>query len=434
MEFNWLTISIGNFVLCCIILLVVVFRFVKVKGFGGTAANGSSNNFDPQLREALTKSITQAFATFNVKAISSIASEMMYYATELTVNALRKVGVRKEISITPDPNCKPLSSNLMAEDGKNAFTVDTIYGSYEERYVDNATDKVLYKRSWPKASCIMELGKSDLAQESKEKFCINCGAPIEKHGDFYDCPHCSAHYTAESYHWQVNKLYPQNMKNNNLFGKVFLLLLLAFILISACASAFPILLPAVIAANVLLLGGTILYGIWASKKLAPWKVLSGSDPQFSRGDFQYRAIYLYKLYRHACDFDLSLLRPFIRPEAFEKIKAHNHYDDDFYFIDLENSQTYVENPRTEGGKQIVDVHMKATVLCRNEKKKLKCKKEKLVFSLYRNEGVKTTVCQGLETITCPQCGANINLSRDGKCAYCGGAYDLADHDWILYDV
>ncbi|MDO5602993.1 MAG: hypothetical protein Q4G07_09520 [Oscillospiraceae bacterium] len=434
MEINWLAIGIGNIILCVAILLFTIFRFVKVKGFGGQAANGSSNEFDPQLRETLMKSLTQAFVTFNVKAISSITSEMLYYATELTVNALKKVGVRKEIAITPDPASKPISSNVMTEDGKNALTTDIIYGSYEERYIDNATDKILYKRIWPKASYVLNLTKSDLAQQQKEKFCINCGAPIEQHGDFYDCPNCDSHYSAESYHWQIIKMYPQNMKNDSLVGKVICFSLLAFFIISLAAAVWPVLLPVVILANVLLLGSTVTYSVWASKKLAPWKVLTQTDPHFSRTDFEYRAVYLYKLYRHACDFDLSKLRPFIRPEAFEKIKAHNNYDDDFYFLDLENPQTYIENPRVEDGKQIVDIHIKAMVLCRNEKKKLICKKEKLSFSLYRNANTKTTVASGLETITCPQCGANINLSHDGKCAYCGAEYDLANYDWILYDV
>ena len=36
--------------------------------------------------------------------------------------------------------------------------------------------------------------------------------------------------------------------------------------------------------------------------------------------------------------------------------------------------------------------------------------------------------------TCPCCGANINLTLDGKCKCCGDNYDIAMHDWILTDA
>ena len=35
---------------------------------------------------------------------------------------------------------------------------------------------------------------------------------------------------------------------------------------------------------------------------------------------------------------------------------------------------------------------------------------------------------------CPGCGASIDVNANGKCAYCGTIYNLADKDWILVSI
>ena len=35
---------------------------------------------------------------------------------------------------------------------------------------------------------------------------------------------------------------------------------------------------------------------------------------------------------------------------------------------------------------------------------------------------------------CPSCGAHMNLSRSGKCTYCGAIFNLEEYDYILTDI
>ena len=35
---------------------------------------------------------------------------------------------------------------------------------------------------------------------------------------------------------------------------------------------------------------------------------------------------------------------------------------------------------------------------------------------------------------CPGCGANIDVNKNGKCAYCGTIFDAQNYDWILTSI
>ena len=35
---------------------------------------------------------------------------------------------------------------------------------------------------------------------------------------------------------------------------------------------------------------------------------------------------------------------------------------------------------------------------------------------------------------CPGCGANIDVNKSGKCAYCGTIFDAENYDWILTSI
>lgn len=32
---------------------------------------------------------------------------------------------------------------------------------------------------------------------------------------------------------------------------------------------------------------------------------------------------------------------------------------------------------------------------------------------------------------CPSCGANIDVNKDGQCAYCGAIFNLQNYDWVV---
>ena len=49
------------------------------------------------------------------------------------------------------------------------------------------------------------------------------------------------------------------------------------------------------------------------------------------------------------------------------------------------------------------------------------------------EKIKDSKIQGI-CRKCKNCGASIDVNRDGKCKYCGSIYNLEDYDWILVKI
>ena len=53
------------------------------------------------------------------------------------------------------------------------------------------------------------------------------------------------------------------------------------------------------------------------------------------------------------------------------------------------------------------------------------------WKLTRQKDKKTLLQPSVTQISCPNCGAPLNINHTGKCPYCGTVVTLSDHDWAL---
>ncbi len=53
------------------------------------------------------------------------------------------------------------------------------------------------------------------------------------------------------------------------------------------------------------------------------------------------------------------------------------------------------------------------------------------WKLTRQKDKKTLVQPSMTQISCPNCGAPLDINHTGKCPYCGTVVTLSDHDWAL---
>jgi len=53
------------------------------------------------------------------------------------------------------------------------------------------------------------------------------------------------------------------------------------------------------------------------------------------------------------------------------------------------------------------------------------------WKLTRQKDKKTLVQPSVTQISCPNCGAPLDINHTGKCPYCGTVVTLSDHDWAL---
>ena len=433
-----LALAFAVIVIGAIGILVLGFSTAKIKSF--TSGDKGKSLIPRETMDNLIKAYGKIFSTYNMKAAETMLTENMHYKTKCSVETLQKIGVKKEIDVKVDEeNMKILENqaiNIVMEDGKNDMTISVLPCEYTETYYNSVNDKKLYSNT-KKGNLTVSFLKSNQVDREKTAYCINCGTPIEPNGDFYDCPNCKSHYSAENYKWTINDV--QFNEEDKLLTGFILFSMVGLILLSVVASIvqkfwFGL---GVSCINLLALGGVIAYLAWLKKVLSIFKVISADDKLFSRQTFIQRVMYLIRTLEIARDFEIGRTKAFMTPDIFEKIKAANKYDE-FFLVDFNFKNAILSNYRLEGENRYVDVRIKLEQLIlkkkKNDKKKLKIKTRKLNYTFMRHKDALTEVNEGYKTITCPCCGANINLTLDGKCKCCGDSYDISKYDWIISDA
>lgn len=56
------------------------------------------------------------------------------------------------------------------------------------------------------------------------------------------------------------------------------------------------------------------------------------------------------------------------------------------------------------------------------------------WDLCRKSGVITSVKGGVQSITCPHCGAPLDINQTAKCPYCGSVVTVVNEDWALNNI
>ena len=64
------------------------------------------------------------------------------------------------------------------------------------------------------------------------------------------------------------------------------------------------------------------------------------------------------------------------------------------------------------------------------------KKEKFMeyeWDVCRKSGI-VTGSGGMQSVSCPHCGAPLNINQTAKCPYCGSIVTLVNEDWALNNI
>lgn len=56
------------------------------------------------------------------------------------------------------------------------------------------------------------------------------------------------------------------------------------------------------------------------------------------------------------------------------------------------------------------------------------------WDLCRATGAKTKQVEGMETVSCPNCGAPVSINETAKCPYCGSVITVENQDWVISGI
>lgn len=413
----------------------VSFNNIRFK-LNKTGPSANQGLLDESTKKMFLKNLTEVYRTSNIKTVMSTVTENLYYSIEAELSILTKLGLRKEVTIIPvESPVKGEPLPFVIDDGKNNMTLSGLDCSYTEKYIDNATGKVLYKKKIPHSLYTIELIKSDILDLKNEYFCSSCGAPMEVNGDFFDCHYCSAHYNTESYSWSASDVIVQNRKNNNSTSNLFIGFIFMFIAVTLLGLNFPysILGTISISLDIFLILFSVLCALVVNHQLRYIRKILAADKNFSRSNFKKRVVYLLKRFYLAQGTHSSLIQPLMVSELYKELESVHKYDN-YYLLDFDVLALSIKDYYVKNGKQVVSVDIKANTISMNPKKKLRKKKQKIRINVCRDEKTFTNTYDEMKTVNCENCNAPINLAKDGKCKYCGNTFDLSKFDWIIYKI
>lgn len=428
--FYYLAAGSLGFVFIGVIYIVILGLRKRENGSGNKKR---PNGIDQETRNRYIDNISNVYKSFNMKTVLSTVTESLYYFIDCTVNVLKKTGIRKEVEVDI---YKERDLNLVIggfADGKSDFASTTIPCQYSIKYVDNVSDKVLYKKKLKKAYFTMSFLRGANANENNEKYCSNCGSPMMINGDFFVCQDCGTSYTVESTNYVITSTYVT--KESRLEAPIALISIFS-LGISAILAQATMKLPFILIAlgiDAIYILGTIGLVLYCRKTIKPHKELEKYDPLYSRNSFTSRVEYLFRMFERGKDFDIHKLKPYVTKEIFDKLKETNQYDDE-YILDYDFAQyrpKLVEFELTED-KQIARFEIKVKEVKLTPKRKVKVKKKKIPFEVYRNKNCLTKEVINPEFFECECCGNSVNITLDGKCKSCGNDFDIAAFDWKIY--
>lgn len=404
---------------------------VKFKSIGG---NKQINVLTKEYRDQLISAYNKAFAAFNLDAMHDMLTEYMHYTTENTLKVLKKLGLKKEVTFTPDPEFERVNANtpfnIIQNDGKNDFTLSTMQGEYTEKFYDADTMKVIFSRTRKTDYTIDFLKSNDNLADTPHN-CINCGCELTLNGNILDCDSCGTHYQAENYKWNISDI-QVGTNESNPWVKPVLFAGLGVLIASALSmliqsTVFTSILIAIDVVGLLL---ALKYLTYVKGGIDTIKAMEQKDPNASRMTFYKRVNYLVRTLEMAKDFNIKDARPFMTEDAYNELKQTNEIDD-YYVVDMDIKKMYPSNYRIENNKQFVDVELTIDRLMINPKKKIKQKTVKSKHTLCKHINAKTISHSCAQAVICPNCNASINLIKDTQCPYCDTPIDVSMSDWII---
>lgn len=404
---------------------------VKIKQFG---SNSNISVLSKEYRDQLIAAYNKAFSKFNMDAMKDMLTEYMHYTTSNTLKVLRKIGVRKEVTFTPDAQYDAATAgnpfSIVHGDGKNDFTLSTMKGDYCETYYDADSNRKIYERT-RKTDYTIDFLKSNNELADTPHNCINCGAELTLNGNMLDCPSCGTHYQVENYKWNISNIQVGSDSANPwvmpvLFAGLGVLIASAISMLVKSA-VFTAILIVIDLIGIFL---AVTYVNYVKKGIDVIKEMEKYDENASRLVFFKRVNYLVRCLDSAKDFNIREAKPVLTRELYAELKENNKTDDN-YVLDLDISKIYPSNFRIEGNRQCVDVELTIDRLVMNPKKKIKNKTSKEKYTLSKHVNAKTNSYTQAQAVICPNCNASINLITDTKCKYCDTEVDASLSDWVI---
>ncbi len=426
---DWVTITIGCIIFSVFGLLFAIISNIKFS----PKPDGGSKEVDHEVTRDMFNKVITFFKKFDSDMARSVCSDMFYNSIKTELSGLTRFGIRKDISFAENPETAKSNVNLKLNDGKNSFTVDILYGDYKEKYISTADNKELYSKNIPVSSVALYMIQSEDAQSKESFYCSNCGKQLSIDADSVVCPACGTKYNTESNKWSLTDLQAVNYKKSNSQSGLIGLGVIVLMVLSLVGGLFiPEALFNMIMAicNGALVIATLFYIYYINKALKPLKDISKHDPNFSRMVFQSRIDYLVNLYFKARYFNPQLIKPFASKELVDRL-AKDFSEDNELIVDLDIGKKLITKLEVSGEHMVATIKLKLTSVIVNKNRRVKKKKSNAEIKLARHMSARTKVYTDADYITCEGCGANINLTADGKCKYCGNPIDVSKYDWVI---
>lgn len=168
------------------------------------------------------------------------------------------------------------------------------------------------------------------------------------------------------------------------------------------------------------------------------------DKDFSESKFKAKADNIFiQVYTAVMKKDLTRVKHFLSEELYQEFEQKIKRLDDLGVIQvygelnvsdtditkiIENDDNYQIEVRlvTKYLDYKLDKQTRNMVSGNDEVRVIK--NMKLVFSKRKNAKSLGTARK------CPGCGANMDISMNGKCEYCGAIFKLEEYDWVLIEI
>lgn len=177
-----------------------------------------------------------------------------------------------------------------------------------------------------------------------------------------------------------------------------------------------------------------------------------SDPDFDSGEFLKWCKQSFISYWQAhTNSDMEPVRTYIKEELFNReqslleMNIKNHRNEIFR-IGI-SGDPYINRYERDASYEYIIVYMNCLYrhyvldTTRNSNIPIEgdnTKEEKSMFQMVfmRRFGFdqKTKIKNGVQTITCPSCGADVTVLSAGKCQFCGNVIKSSEFSWVLSDI
>lgn len=172
--------------------------------------------------------------------------------------------------------------------------------------------------------------------------------------------------------------------------------------------------------------------------------LVAEDSTFSEAKFKSKVDNVFiKLYTGVMKQDLENIKHFMSDEVYQKymrkINESKSKNEIQMYDELNVSNTNIDSVEEFEDRYEINVTLLTKYLdyriTKDTKKYISgdrnVRKEKNVSLKFSK--IKNAKAQG-NARTCPGCGANIDVNKNGVCEYCGCVYTLKNYDWVLEKI